>query len=567
MGLYAGYSDMVLHNLPVDVMVLRVTKQSHLEPFQSILCGAPAGAISAFVTMSLDVVKTQLMTHMLFGFGVLRLRNREACESEYCFFYMAMSSSEPVVHVAFLASAGMGHLNPCLRIATLFLRHGCKVTLITPKPTVSLAESNLISRFCSSFPHQVTQIDLNLVTLDPTTANTKDPFWVQYGTIRRSLHLLLPIISSLPTPLSAFIYDCFLVTPLFPITEKLSCPCYIYFTSAARMLSLFSHVPVLAASNPSSHEHLSSFIGEEISIPGIASPIPRSSLPPLLLHPNSLFERMIMEDSPKLSKLNGIFINSFEKFEGEALAALNEGKVAKGLPPVYGVGPIKAWEFENVEESQRGYMGPILKWLDEKSEGSVVYVSLGSKTETRVEQIKDMALGLIESGYSFLWVVKLKMVDKEEEEDLEDVLGSELMSEVREKGLVVKVFVDQMGILGHPSVGGFVSHGGWNSIIESVWEGVPIMTWPQGGDQKITSEVVRISGVGVWPQEWGWGSQDVVKGNEIANRIKEVMTNESFRVKAAEMKKAAREAAGVGGSCEVIVKKLIEEWKRNVQAT
>ncbi|XP_020207450.1 UDP-glycosyltransferase 708D1 [Cajanus cajan] len=478
-----------------------------------------------------------------------------------------MSAPESVVHVAFLPSAGMGHLNPCLRIAALFLRHGCKVTLITPKPTVSTAESNLISRFCSSFTHQVTQIDLNLTTVDPTTVNTNDPFWLQYETIRRSVHLVAPILSSLSTPLTAFIYDVFLISPLLPITQKLSCPRYIYFTSASRMLSFFAHLSVLTASDPTSQPHPSSFIRDVVKIPGIASPIPRSSLPPPLLQPNSLFESMFMEDSGKLAKLDGVFINSFEELEGEALAALNQGKVVKGLPPVYGVGPIMACEFENEEQGQRGCMGSILEWLDGKSEGSVVYVSLGSRTETRREQIKDMALGLIESGYSFLWVVKLKVVDKEEEEGLEDVLGSELMNKVKEKGVVVKEFVDQMGILGHPSVGGFVSHGGWNSVIESVWEGVPILTWPQGGDQKITSEAVRINGVGIWPQEWGWGSEHVVKWKEIADRIKEMMGNESLRVKAEEMKKAARNAAGVGGSCEVIVKKLIDEWKKNVQAT
>lgn len=152
-----------------------------------------------------------------------------------------MSVSERVVHLAFLPSAGIGHLNPCLRIAALFLRYGCKVTLITPKPTVSLAESNLISRFCSSFPHQVTRTDLNLIPLDPTTVNTSDPFWLQFETIRRSVHLLAPILSSLSTPLSAFIYDVSLISPLIPVTEKLTCPSYIYFTSSARMLSFFAH--------------------------------------------------------------------------------------------------------------------------------------------------------------------------------------------------------------------------------------------------------------------------------------------------------------------------------------
>lgn len=479
-----------------------------------------------------------------------------------------MSASESIVHVAFLPSAGMGHLNPCLRLATLFLRHGCKVTLITPKPTVSTAESNLISRFCSSFPHQVTQIDLNLITLDPATVNTDDPFFIQFDTIRRSVHLLSPIFSSLSTPLTAFIYDVSFISPLLPITDKLSCPSYIYFTSSATMFSFFAHYHVLAASSTDPHPHPSLFIGDEVKIPGLALPIPRSSVPGLLLQPlKNFFQSLFMEDSCKLVKLDGVFINSFEEFEGEALAALNEGKVVKGLPPVYGVGPLMACEFENEEQGQRGCMGSILEWLDGKSEGSVVYVSLGSRTETRREQIKDMALGLIESGYSFLWVVKLKRVDREEEEGLEDVLGSELMNKVKEKGVVVKEFVDQMGILGHPSVGGFVNHGGWNSIIESVWQGVPIMTWPQHGDQKITSEAVRMSGVGIWPQEWGWGTQEVVKAKEIANRIKELMGNESFRVKVAEVKEAARRAAGVGGSCEAIVQRLIEEWKKNAQCT
>ncbi|XP_061355856.1 UDP-glycosyltransferase 708D1-like [Gastrolobium bilobum] len=473
-----------------------------------------------------------------------------------------MSGSEPVsVHVAFLPSAGMGHLNPCLRTAALFLRHGCRVTLITPKPTVSLAESNLISRFCSSFSDQVTQIDLNLIPLDPTSVNSTDPFWTQFETIRRSVHLLSPILSTLSPPLSAFIYDVSLISPLVPVTQNLNLPCYIYFVAPARMFSFFAHLSVLAASNPG--ENPASFIGDVVEIPGIA-PIARSSVPPLLLQPNSLFERIFMEDSPKLTKLDGILMNSFEELEPEALAALNDGRVVQGLPRVHAVGPFMPCEFEkNVDEESS--MSSILKWFDDQNSGSVVYVCLGNRTLTRREQIKDLANGLISCGYRFLWVVKLKVVDREDDEDLEDVLGNELMMKVKEKGLVVKTFVDQMEILGHPGVGGFVNHGGWNSLMEAVWHGVPILSWAQNGDQKIASEVVKMSGVGIWPEEWGWGVEVVVKGEDIAKAIEKMMNNESLRIRAAEMKKAARNAAGVGGSSEVIIKRQIEEWKRNVQ--
>ncbi|CAJ1952327.1 unnamed protein product [Sphenostylis stenocarpa] len=476
-----------------------------------------------------------------------------------------MSASEAVVHVAFFPSASMGHLNPFLRLAALFIRYGCKVTIVIPKPTLTLAESNLISHFCSSFPNQVTQIDFNIIPVDPTTANTSDPFFLQFEVIRRSLHLLSPILSSLSTTLSACIFDFFFTSPLVPIVEKLSCPSYIFFTPGARILSFVAYFSFLAASDTAAQPRPSTFIGDVIQIPGLTSPIPRSSVPPPLLGSNS-FQRMVVEDSHNLTKFNGILINSFEELEGEALTALNEGKVVKGLPPVYGIGPLRKCEFKNVDQGQRGCMSWILKWLDEQAEGSVVYVSFGSNIDTRREQIKDLALGLIECGHSFLWVVKLKRVDREEDEGLEDVLGSELMSKVREKGVVVKEFVNQMEILGHPAVGGFVSHGGWNSIIEAVLEGVPVLTWPQGGDQKISSECIRISGVGIWPEDWGWGSQDVVRGKEISNRIKEMMNNESLRVKVNEMKKAARNAADVGGSCEVIVKRLIEDWKKNIQA-
>jgi len=74
--------------------------------------------------------------------------------------------------------------------------------------------------------------------------------------------------------------------------------------------------------------------------------------------------------------------------------------VVRGLSPVYGIGPLMACEFENTDQGQKGAMSGIPEWLDEQAEGLVVvYVSLGSRTETREEQIKDMALGLIECGY------------------------------------------------------------------------------------------------------------------------------------------------------------------------
>ncbi|XP_028768503.1 UDP-glycosyltransferase 708D1 [Neltuma alba] len=478
-----------------------------------------------------------------------------------------MSSGSDIVHVAFVPSAGFGHLGPCLRLAALFLRHRhCHVTLITPKPTVSLAEAHLISRFCSSFPSQVSQIDFHLLPFDPSTENSSDPFWLQFERTRRSVHLLIPILSSLSPPLNALIHDISLISPMIPVSESLAVPSYIYFVATARMFSFFSHLSVLDAANKQAQGHPASFIGDAVEIPGIGLPIPRSSIPPLLLQPGSLFEKIFMEDSPKLTKLDGIFINTFDEVEAEAMAALNSGKVVPGLPPAHAVGPFMPCEFEKAPEEENSD-GSLMKWLDGQPEGSVVYICFGNRTATTREQVKEMAEGLLQSGYRFLWVVKLKMVDKEDDEDLEQVLEPEVMKKIKEKGLVVKTWVNQGEILGHSSVGGFVNHGGWNSIVESVWNGVPVLSWGQNGDQKITSEVAAESGAGIWPAEWGWGGEVVVKAEEIAKAVKEMMNNESLKLKVLQLKDAARNAAAVGGSCDIKIKTIIKELRRSKKKT
>ncbi|PRQ40692.1 putative UDP-glucuronosyl/UDP-glucosyltransferase [Rosa chinensis] len=145
-------------------------------------------------------------------------------------------------HVVLLPSAGMGHLTPFLRLAALLSQnHRCQLTLITTHPTVSLAESSLISRFLSAFPH-VTQIHFHLLPLDPTTVNSTDPFFLRFEAIRRSAHLLPPL-SSLSSPPSALGYDVSLISPVLTVIEALwlRLPAYIFFTSSARMLSLFSY--------------------------------------------------------------------------------------------------------------------------------------------------------------------------------------------------------------------------------------------------------------------------------------------------------------------------------------
>lgn len=103
--------------------------------------------------------------------------------------------------------------------------------------------------------------------------------------------------------------------------------------------------------------------------------------------------------------------------------------------------------------------------------------------------------------------------------------------------------------------------------MEAVWHGVPMLVWPQFGDQKINAEVIERSGLGIWVKKWGWGTQLLVKGEEIGERIKDLMGNNPLRVRAKTLREEARKAIEVGGSSEKTLKELIENWKKTSRKT
>lgn len=478
------------------------------------------------------------------------------------------ASTKNFPHIAICPSAGIGHLVPFLRLASMLSSSECKVTLVTIQPTLSIAETNQISTFLSSHPH-VNSLDIPLQCQPPlisTNANNAstttskgsgpDPFMLRYDAVSRSAHLLTHHLSTLSPPPSAVFSDIMLVSGFNQALADLGIPNYVLITTSTRFFSLTTYLLLEGATQDGTMPklELNNSIDEEVEIPPGLATVPKSSIPPPFFNPNHIFTKMLASNSLALYKVNGIVFNSFNSFEFETISALQERKVLSNLPPIFPIGPLKPF----VNEKQGVY--PYTKWLDEQPDKSVLYISFGSRTAMNQEQIQELGVGLEKSGVRFLWVIKTTTVDKDEKVDsVDELLGEGFLDRTKERGLVVKEWVDQEVILDHPAVGGFVTQCGWNSVMEAAQRGMPVLAWPQHGDQKVNAWVIQKAGLGVWEKEWGWVGQKLVKAEVIADKIKEVMNSEELRRTASKVGEEAGKTwdANNGGSSNRMLNNLI----------
>ncbi|XP_066314615.1 scopoletin glucosyltransferase-like [Miscanthus floridulus] len=205
------------------------------------------------------------------------------------------------------------------------------------------------------------------------------------------------------------------------------------------------------------------------------------------------------------------------------------------------------------------------QWLDTKPEGSVVYVSFGTLAHFSPPELRELARGLDLSGKNFVWVISGD-ADTEESEWMPDGFA-ELMAR-GDRGFIIRGWAPQMLILTHPAVGGFVTHCGWNSTLEAMAAGVPMVTWPRFADQfyneKLVVELLKV-GVGVGSTDYAskLETRRVIGGEVIAKAIGRVMGDgedaEAIREKAKELGEKARRAVAKGGSSYNDVGRLVDE--------
>ncbi|KAF8732951.1 hypothetical protein HU200_015302 [Digitaria exilis] len=253
----------------------------------------------------------------------------------------------------------------------------------------------------------------------------------------------------------------------------------------------------------------------------------------------------------------GVLVNSFDALDGD-YAGLLESFYLPGAR-AWLVGPLFLAAGESQEQDDEDPEG-CLPWLDERASRSVVYVSFGTQVHVSAAQLDELAHGLVDSGHAFLWAVRCS-----------DERWSPPV-DVGPEGKIVRGWVPQRRVLAHTAVGGFVSHCGWNSVLESLAAGRPMLAWPvmaeQAANAKHVADVLR-AGVRVGVKAGGAnaGPEVVVDRVRVAGKVREVMdggeAGRRMRDRAEHVAEAARAAVGEGGTSRVALRRMVDELRRS----
>ncbi|KAK1364251.1 Glycosyltransferase [Heracleum sosnowskyi] len=461
---------------------------------------------------------------------------------------------EKPAHIAIFPTPGMGHLIPLVQFAKrLAGLHKITATFIVPTDgPISKAQQTFLDSLSDGLDYVV----LPPVNLDdlPNDVMIETRMSIQ---ILRSLPSLRDTFKSIHATkkLASFVIDLFATDALDVAIEFKVAP-YIFFPSTAMGLSLLFHLPKLDETTSCEYRDLPDLV----QIPGCIPVHGRDLLDPVQDRKNDAY-KWLLYHAKRYSLAEGIMVNSFMDLEGGAIRALQE----MGSPPVYAVGPLI--QMDHSSTSAEGL--DCLKWLDDQPSGSVLFISFGSGGTLTSNQITELALGLEMSGQRFIWVIRspndeianAAFFESYSKKNPTDFLPQGFIERTKGRGLVVPNWAPQAQILSHGSTGGFMTHCGWNSTLETMVNGVPIIAWPLYAEQKTNAVMLTEDlKVALRPHV---GENNLVGRVEIAKVVKGLMEGEEGKCigsRMRDLKDAAAKVLSEDGSSTKAMAQVVSKW-------
>ncbi|CAK9181138.1 unnamed protein product [Ilex paraguariensis] len=462
---------------------------------------------------------------------------------------MAIKKEKKEIHVLMVAFGAIGHMNPMVRLGKRLVSKGLNVTFATTED----ARGRMLQSSKTTTTNSIAGIQLEFFS---------DGLSLDYDRKAKMDHHMESLNKHGPINLSTIIqthspkFSCIINTPSVPWAADVAAahgiPTAMLWIQPCTLYAIYYRFYNNLNPFPSSEDPNMS-----VEIPGLPL-LHTEDLPSFILPSNllSCFPKILSEVFQNMKKLKWVLGNSFHELENEVIDSMNE------VHPIRPVGPlvpssllgedqeldisVDLWKSEDA----------CIDWLNQRDCSSVIYISFGSLLDLSGKDMESIATALKNSKRPFLWVVRSP--DSSEKKD-DPQLPFGFSEETKDQGLMVQ-WSPQTKVLAHQSVGCFLSHCGWNSLLETITAGVPVLAYPKWTDQptnaKLIVDVLRV-GVRLRPDKEG-----VASSEEVEKCIEEIMNGPysgEYKKNAAELKKAARETVADGGSSGQNIQWFVDE--------
>lgn len=468
-----------------------------------------------------------------------------------------------------------GHVTSMLKLAELLCLSSVNVTYLV-SPNIHdrlLLHTDIESRF-SKYPGF--HLEILPAGIYQGKINTPEEVMMMYDSL---LLVAKPFLRDLLTtpniksPVTSIIADGILSVAL-DVAQEMKVPVFYFRTIAACSFWAYFCIPQLIEAGEMP------FAGKDMDAPianvrGMEGFLRRRDLPSFcrVQDLGSPDFRMVLNETQQTRRADGLILNTFEDLEAPILSLIREI-----CPNLYTIGPLHAHLKTKLQTAPKTNTSSrttsssslweedksCINWLDQQPSKSVIYVSFGSVTVMTREKLLEFWHGLVDSGVRFLWAIRPDLLTGENTDQESNNKTTppepeelELEAATKERGYMVG-WAPQGEVLAHPAVGGFLTHSGWNSTLESIVEGVPMICWPYFADQQINSRFVGE----VW--KVGLDMKDTCDRTIVEKMIRELMVDkkDEFLRRAGQMATLARESIQEIGSSFCNLNRLIDDIRR-----
>ncbi|KAK2999818.1 hypothetical protein RJ639_023552 [Escallonia herrerae] len=466
-------------------------------------------------------------------------------------------------HVLIFPFPAQGHVNAMLKLAELLCLGGLHVTfLITPGiHRRLLLHANVQSRFETYTGFRFESLPEELPGGNPHSADRLMQLYYALNIAAKPFLRRFLVSSRLGDdsrrrPVTCIIADGILSLAL-EIAQDVGTPIIFFRTISACAFWSYFCIPELikAGELPLNGDDMDALVA---NVRGMEGFLRRRDLPSFcrIADLGGHDFQMVLNETQQTPRAQGLILNTFEDLEAPILS-----QIRTACPKLYTIGPLHSHLKARLREKRKLQSTSsnsllqedrsCLRWLDEQPPKSVIYVSFGSIAIMTPDQRMEFWHGLVNSGKRFLWVIRPDSVPGK---DGEQHGSTELEKGTKERGYMVG-WAPQEEVLAHPAIGGFLTHSGWNSTLESIVEGVPMICWPYFADQQINSRFVGE----VW--KLGEDMKDTCDRVTVEKMVNELMDvkKDHFTKSADEMANLAAKSLSEGGSSYSNLDRLIQD--------